>query len=104
MYEVQIQVQQTHADQWLSWMLEKHIPDVMQTGTFLSCELCRITQPAIQGIVLFRITYTAISEQALQDYRAHISPALQKEHNELFGDYTRGERRELIVEKIFSKN
>lgn len=100
-YEVSIAVKKEKWQEWRDWMIEVHIPDVMNTGVFLSCELARITDPLQEEVMQFRITYLASSPEAIANYRSTLSPALQVHHNELFGDYAKGSRRELFIEKVF---
>ncbi|MGA1435113.1 MAG: DUF4286 family protein, partial [Candidatus Kapaibacteriota bacterium] len=37
-YEVFMQVDSSIAEEWVEWMRTEHIPEVMQTGVFVSCQ------------------------------------------------------------------
>ena len=41
-YNVTIQVEQSVAADWLEWMQQVHIPEVLQSGLFTSHQLCRL--------------------------------------------------------------
>jgi hypothetical protein len=41
-YNVTVNVDEDVAVEWLQWMKETHIPDVMKTGMFLESRICRV--------------------------------------------------------------
>jgi hypothetical protein len=41
-YNVTTNIQESVHDQWLTWMQEKHIPDVLSTGKFTSARMVRV--------------------------------------------------------------
>ena len=45
-YLVQISIDSNVADDWTAWMKGVHIPDVMNTGFFLSSSIYRCVDPA----------------------------------------------------------
>lgn len=83
-YNVTVSVDENKADEWLKWMREKHIPDVMATGHFRDSKICRV-QGEEEGGKTYAITYTAFSEENLDTYQKEHSPRLQAEHNHKFG-------------------
>ena len=97
-YEVTMDVDSSIAEEWVEYMRSEHIPEVMQTGVFISCQFLRIIEPTKEGLECFRITYEAKSLSAIQDYRAELSPELQRKHNARYGEYAKGSRREMIGE------
>ena len=42
LYNVTISIDLECEAEWLKWMKESHIPDVIQTGYFKECKLCRL--------------------------------------------------------------
>ena len=97
-YEVNMEVDSSIAEEWVEYMRSEHIPEVMQTGVFSSCQFLRIIEPAKEGFECFRITYEAKNLSAIQEYRSEMSPELQRKHNERYGEYAKGSRREMIGE------
>ena len=97
-YEVFMQVDSSIAEEWVEWMRTEHIPEVMQTGVFVSCQFLRVIEPPIDGHDSFRITYESKNLSSIQEYRTALSPELRKKHDERYGDVAKGARREMITE------
>jgi hypothetical protein len=97
-YEVTMEVDSSISEEWVEYMRSEHIPEVMNTGVFSSCEFLRIIKPIKEGYESFRITYEAKNLAIIQQYRAELSPELQKKHNVRYGEYAKGIRREMIGE------
>jgi hypothetical protein len=43
-YNVTIKVEATIADEWLRWLQDEHIPDVMATGCFSNYKIVRLLE------------------------------------------------------------
>lgn len=82
-YNVTISIDATIAEDWLQWMRDTHIPDVMATGHFRDSKICRVHGEE-EGGVTYAIIYTAISEEDLTTYQKQHAPRLQAEHTEKF--------------------
>ena len=100
-YEVSIEVMKEHSHAWVDWMISIHIPEVMKCGIFINAKLSKVTDPASEIYDTFHIQYSANSLQDIQRYRSEYSPALQASHNQIFGDYTKGMRKVMQLEKEF---
>ena len=42
LYNVTVNIENAVADEWLQWMKEVHVPDVMRTGIFIQNTIFRI--------------------------------------------------------------
>ena len=84
-YNVTVNIDDSVHDEWLRWMKEKHIPDVMNTGCFLENKICRILVNEESG-TSYSIQYTCESMEKLNEYRQKHAPRLQKEHSERYRD------------------
>jgi Domain of unknown function (DUF4286) len=82
-YNVTLNVDEDVAAQWLQWMLEVHIPDVMRTGMFLEYRLCRVLAEE-QGGLTYAVQYTCKDMATYELYRDHYAPALQAETAKAF--------------------
>lgn len=82
-YNVTISLDVNVAEDWLNWMRETHVPDVMATGHFRDSKICRVHGEE-EGGVTYAIMYTAISQEDLDTYEENHSPRLQAEHTEKF--------------------
>lgn len=86
LYNVTILVAHDRVDEWLAYMTEEHILDVMNTECFESFKLTRLKFVEEKDGVHFAVQYVAHSAAKLQEYMGQHAPALQKEHVEKFGE------------------
>lgn len=78
-YNVTVNIENDVREEWLQWMKEKHIPDVMKTGYFLENKICKVLVNEEQGTT-YSIQYTCENMKKLEEYQREHSPRLQKEH------------------------
>ncbi|HEY4800314.1 MAG TPA: DUF4286 family protein [Bacteroidia bacterium] len=81
-YNVTITLESEIHTDWLAWMKEKHIPDVMQTGIFLENKMCKLFTDEPE--ITYAIQYTFRKMDDLARYQKEFAPALQKELAEKF--------------------
>lgn len=86
LYNVTIKIDIDRADEWLSWMREKHIPDVMATNYFVEHRICRLVDEGDLEGVTFAIQYTCNTIDDFLAYKIKDAPALQRDHSEKFGN------------------
>lgn len=77
-YNVTVSLDPNIHDDWLQWMKEVHIPDVMNTGFFTSNRICRLI---VDDEVTYAIQYTCESQEKLNEYQKNYAPRLQEEHS-----------------------
>ena len=82
-YNVTLNIDDSVKDEWLDWMKSVHIPDVMNTGLFLSNKICRVMVDEESGTT-FSVQYKVKDLQTLQLYQEMYAPQLQKEHSEKY--------------------
>jgi hypothetical protein len=85
-YNVTINIEHSAHEDWLHWMKEKHIPDVMATGMFLENRMLRLIGDEDSGGVTYAIQYTAKDMADYLRYRDEFAPSLQRDAMELFGN------------------
>lgn len=86
-YNVTCNVGSQMAEEWLKWMQEEHIPEVMQTGCFTECKILKLLTDADDNEgVNYAIQYTADSLEMYQQYRDQFGPILQAKTKEKYGD------------------
>jgi hypothetical protein len=86
-YNVTCNVGIQMAEEWLNWMQEVHIPEVMQTGCFTDCKILKLLTDAVDNEgVNYAIQYTADSLEVYQHYRDQFGPILQAKTKEKYGD------------------
>ncbi len=84
-YNVTVKIETESHEEWLQWMREKHIPEVMETGCFLKHRMLRVLVDDTDG-VNYAIQYECESMERLDEYQRDHAPALQKEHAERYKD------------------
>lgn len=82
-YNVTVNIENDVREEWLNWMKNTHIPDVMATGFFLENKICKVLVDEEQGTT-YSIQYTAASMKDLEEYQKTQAPRLQKEHSERY--------------------
>ena len=84
-YNVTVNIDDDVHDEWLQWMKEKHIPDVMSTGLFIENKICRLLVKEESGIS-YSIQYTCQNINDYNTYQREHSERLQKEHAIRYAD------------------
>jgi hypothetical protein len=86
-YSVTVNISDKKHEEWKEWMLEKHIPDVMDCGIFTAYRMSRVIsrQEGEEGHS-YNIQYDCPSMKDLHKYQIDHAPALQAEHTEKFKD------------------
>ena len=105
LYNVTINIQESVHDQWMHWMQQKHINDVLATGKFSSARLVKVLVEEEMGGITYAIQYTTDSMETLQKYYNEDAPRLREEGIKLFGDKMLAFRTELqLVAEFFQNN
>ncbi|MFI5451037.1 DUF4286 family protein [Pedobacter sp. UC225_61] len=76
LYNVTVIIEDAAAEEWLQWMLEMHIPEVMATGKFVSNRLLRVLDSPNEGIT-YCTQYVVETVEDYDDYQQNYAPALQ---------------------------
>lgn len=74
-------VDPTIQEEWLNWMKTKHIPEVMDTGCFISNKICKLIA---DDEITYAIQYTCKDLATLEKYQTEFSPSLQEEHKKKY--------------------
>lgn len=86
LYNVTVNIENAVADEWLQWMKEVHVPDVMRTGMFIQNTIFRILADEDSGGKSYSVQYTCDSMEQYEEYREKYATALQAEHTQKFKD------------------
>lgn len=87
LYNVTCNVEKPIAEEWLNWMKNVHIPEVMATGCFLEYKILRLlNQDSDDQGVNYAIQYTCDSESTLERYRSEFGPSLMAKTWEQYGE------------------
>ena len=94
-YNVTTNIHESVHDQWMTWMQEKHIKDVLATGKFTSARMVKVLIEEEMGGTTYSIQYTSENKETLQRYYDEDAPRLREEAVALFGDKMLAFRTEL---------
>lgn len=82
-YNITINIEDSVHDEWLNWMKETHIPDVMQTGLFLGNRMLEVMVDEESGKT-YSIQYEVKDMETLKLYHEVYATKLQQDHKERF--------------------
>jgi len=87
LYNVTVKIRKEVQADWLKWMRETHIPDVMRTGLFKEHKICRIFEDDPEGTT-YAIQYFCASMEDFQKYQTEFAQTLQADHTKRYeGQY-----------------
>lgn len=86
LYNVTINIDNDVAEEWLQWMKEVHIPEVMATTYFIRNQIARVMGDEDSGGVTYAVQYTARNMEDLLEYQRDHAPALQAKHSDRYRD------------------
>ncbi len=97
LYSVTIIIQPEIETEWIDWMKETHIPDVLRTGSFTECRIHKVLGSEGDEPV-YVMQYHCRSVEEYHRYRDSFAPALQKDHTDRFAGKFRGSR--MLLEEV----
>ncbi len=86
LYNVTVNIDKEVEEEWLQWMKQTHIPNVLNTGMFVDHKIFRIMADEPQG-TSYSIQYFADSIEKLNRYQSEFAPALQAETMQNYGKH-----------------
>lgn len=78
-YNVTTNIETSAHDEWLRWMQETHIPNVLATGKFLSAKMSRILVEEETGGFTYSVQYTVADSASLQKYYSEDADRLREQ-------------------------
>ena len=82
-YNVTVNVADDVHTEWLRWMQETHIPDVMKTGCFVDSQILKVLYVDDEGHT-YSIQYKFLEMPDMEKYQKEFAPALQADHKAKF--------------------
>lgn len=102
-YNVTTNVDESIHLEWLNWMKEKHIPEMLSTGKFSNAKMSQVMIEEEMGGVTYSVQYTTDSSETLEDYYNEDAPRLRDKANRLFSNKIISFRTELkVISEQFS--
>ena len=85
-YNVTSNIDESIHNQWLTWMKEEHIPQVLATGKFEKATLSRVLVEEDMGGVTYAVQYITNTREALEAYYKENAPKLRNDVFKKFGE------------------
>lgn len=85
-YNVTVNIEESISQEWCSWMQKIHIPEIMNTGMFISAKMTRVMVEEHMGGLTYSIQYLCESKSKLDEYQIQFAPKLQQKHTQKFQD------------------
>lgn len=101
-YNVTINVDESIHKEWIHWMQETHIPDVLATGKFTKALMSEVLVNEEMGGITYSVQYTCASRELLMSYYQDDASYLREIVQKKFGDKFGAFRTEMKIVKEFS--
>lgn len=86
LYNITTLVAHSIAVDWLKWMKEKHIPEIMRTGCFLEYRLLQLKdQDETEGLT-YSLQLLAGNQEEYERYLKEFAPALREDARQHWGE------------------
>ena len=82
-YNVTVNIADDVHAEWLKWMKEIHIPDVIKTGCFIDSQILKVLYVEDEGHT-YSIQYKFLEMADVEKYQKEFAPHLQEEHKKKF--------------------
>ncbi len=81
LYNITVNIDNAVAAEWLEWMKETHIPEVMATTYFVKFQIARmLTEEADTGGVTYAVQYFCRNMADFEEFQQDYAPALVEKH------------------------
>lgn len=102
-YNITTNIQETEEQKWLTWMQNIHIPEMLETGKFLSAKMCKVLVEEEMGGVTYSVQYMVETKEALELYFDEDAIRMKNKTNSKFaGQYVYFETEMKLIDKQFS--
>lgn len=96
-YNVTINIDDTVHEQWLEWMKDKHVPDMLATGKFTHAKMVKVLVEEDMGGITYSIQYTTKNRSTLEAYYKKDADRLRADAQKMFPNKFVAFRTELEV-------
>lgn len=96
-YNVTTNIEESVHEEWVKWMKEIHIPDVLATGKFLSAKMARVMVEEDMGGMTYSVQFTTVDKETLEKYYNDDADRLRQDATKLFAGKFVSFRTELQI-------
>ncbi len=83
-YNVTTNIEESVHSEWLQWMKETHIPDVLATGKFLNAKMSKVLVDEETDGTTYSVQFTTTDKETLEKYYREDAERLRQDVTELF--------------------
>jgi hypothetical protein len=84
-YNVTVNINEDAHAEWVKWMKEIHIPEVMKTGCFIDSQMVKVLYTEDEGHT-YSMQYKFLEMPDIERYQKEFAPRLQADHTSKFKD------------------
>ena len=85
-YNVTIKVQDSIKNEWLTWLKEEHIPEVIDTGCFTHTVILQLLEVDNTEGPTYAVQYYAVSKSLYNNYIEKHAPEMRRKGFDKWGD------------------
>ena len=85
LYNITVNIEKSVELEWLAWMKNVHMQEVMDTGMFIDSKIFVVLNEEPNSGTSYSIQYFAKSLNEVETYLEKFAPALREVHNEKYG-------------------
>ncbi len=86
-YNQTINIESAVEPDWLQWMKEKQIPDILATGMFVQAHIFRLLDiEESEGTATYALQLMTETKEHLDIYQIKYEPAIDEAHEERYGN------------------
>lgn len=85
-YNVTTKAESAVAEEWLRWMKEEHIPELIATGCFISATILRLVEVDESDGPTYAVQYTALSKALYNRYIEKYSVEMRNKAIQKWGE------------------
>jgi hypothetical protein len=86
-YNVTINIEEGVTAEWLSWMQQKHIPEVLATGKFTKALMTKVLVDEEMGGNTYSVQYSCPNKATLEAYYVEDAERLQADSGKFAGKF-----------------
>lgn len=86
-YNVTINIETSIEKEWLAWMKDEHIPEMLATGKFIKALMTKVLVEEEMGGVTYSVQYTCADMDQLQAYYREDAEKLRSKSNRFTGKF-----------------
>jgi len=86
LYNVTIKVSHFIAPEWLRWLQQEHIPEMIATGCFNKATVLRLLEDTDEEGVTYAVQYQALHQADYEHYLAEFAPGMRQKGLDKWGE------------------